>query len=75
MGKKQIPVVSIDTSVPIPERAIYPLAQLEVGDSFLFPADKRGSVQTRASKVKRDTGREFVVRKINKDECRIWRTK
>lgn len=75
MGEIKIPVVSIDTGVPIPEndRLEYPLSQLEVGESFVFPVDKRPSVQSKASKMKRDTGREFVVRKQSPELCRIWR--
>ena len=73
--KKKIEVASIDTGVPVPERAKYPVRELKVGDSFLFPADKRDSVQPLASKIKVETGREFTIRKMDNDTCRIWRIK
>lgn len=73
--KKSIPVVTIDTAVPIPERASYPLDSLEVGESFVVSEDKRTSVQSRTTKVKAATGKEFTVRKTKAGEVRVWRTK
>lgn len=71
----KIPIVTIDSGVPTPARAHYPIEQLKVGESFLFPANKRASVQARASRIKADTGREYTVKKMDKDNCRIWRIK
>jgi hypothetical protein len=75
MSKKTIPVVSIDSGIPAPERASYPYDSLQVGDSFLFPVSKRGSVQSRVNRMKREQGKEFTVKKMDKDTCRVWRIK
>lgn len=72
----KIPVTTIDTGVPIPDSVVnYPLKDLDVGDSFVFPKEKRASVQSKASLVKKETGREFTVSKIDDTNCRIWRVK
>lgn len=73
MSKKSIPVASIDTGVPIPDRASYPIRKLKVGESFLFPANKRSSVQSLASKVKAETGNDYTIKKMDGDTCRLWR--
>lgn len=78
MGEKiQIPVTSIDTGVPVPDdaRAFYPLKELKVNESFLFPLSKRSSVQSRVSRIKADTAKEFIVKKIDEKHARVWRTK
>lgn len=71
----KVDVVTIDTGVPVPARAHYPLEDLKVGESFLFPLKKRSSVQSLASRLKADEGREFTVKKMDADNCRVWRTK
>lgn len=77
-----IPVQRIDTDIPMPggrarpgPEPKYPLMSLEVGDSFSFPYDKRKTVQTRTYQIKRDTGREFAIRKADNNTARVWRTK
>lgn len=70
----KIDVITIDSGVPVP-LGRYPILELKVGDSFLFPISKRPSVQSRANKIKSETGREFTVKKMDEDSCRIWRTK
>ena len=67
----KVPVVTIDTGVPIPEKVSYPLKDLEVGESFVFPANKRSSVSARASRI---TGKEFTIKKQDEATCRVWRT-
>ena len=74
-----IPVYNIDSSVPAPpERhgvlATYPINKLEVGDSILFPRTDRDRVQISASQLKKRTGKNFTVRIMDKENCRIWRT-
>lgn len=71
----KIPVTSIDTAVPVPERGRYPLELLEVGESFLFPVSKRGSVQARASRMKAESDKSFTIKKMDELNCRVWRTK
>lgn len=76
---KSIPVYQIDSSVPIPnKRAAWgslPIDSLKVGDSFLFPRQYRSYVQSTASRLKRKSGKEFTVKAMDEDSCRIWRTK
>lgn len=71
---KTINVYSIDSGVPIPESRGVPLARLEVGESFLFPLSKRASIQTQVSKIKRETDKDFVVKKMDEETARVWRT-
>lgn len=73
MTKKKIPVVTIDTGVPIPGKIRYPLEQLKVGESFVFPVGKRNSVQARASRYAKESGRKFEVRRMDQENCRVWR--
>jgi hypothetical protein len=81
---KQIGVYTIDEDVEIPdsraidrtkEYSLPPLAALEVGQSVLFPLELRKSVQTTASRIKKVDGKDFVVRKVDTDSARVWRTK
>lgn len=71
--------VKVDKNVPVPtDRAAYgeiPIKDLEVGESIVFPATRRSGVQSNASRVKKATGKEFTIRKVNPTDCRIWRTK
>jgi len=61
----------IDQNVPMPTgRALYPLGQLNIGDSFCFPLTKRASVSSLAATY---APKKFTVRKISDTECRVWR--
>lgn len=71
---KDIPVYSIESGVQIPQ-GLPPLRLMGVDDSIVFPLGKRSSVQTFASKLKREEGKEFVVKKLDDNNARIWRTK
>jgi hypothetical protein len=82
---------TIEKGIPVPVRAPkveYPLASLEVGDSFLVPVDfvtdtleaKAGAsktVRTVASAAavanKKDAGSKFAARKVV-GGMRVWRT-
>ena len=70
-----IPVsYEIEDEVPVPVRATpIPLKDLEVGQSFVFPLRERPKVQTYASRYN-EIGKRFTVKKIDKDNCRVWRT-
>lgn len=74
---RNIPIYQVDSGVPIPQERLeqLPLEKLEVGESFLFPLAKRRSVQTVASRMKKEKGKEFTVRKMDENNARIWRTK
>lgn len=75
--KKTIPVeYTIDKGVPVRVTSSkYPLEELEVGDSFVVPKEKRRSVATRMTLVKNATGREFLSRSVSDTEVRVWRIK
>lgn len=71
----EIKVYKIDGGVPMPDKgtALPPIRQLEIGESILFPLNKRASVQSLASHVRRDTGRRFKVQKQDNNTARVWR--
>ena len=52
--------------------SIYPLAQLEVGDSFCVPIDALESIQNAAANYARKHGSRFSCRKID-GQIRVWR--
>ena len=76
----KIDVVTIDTGVPVPETtgkgrpSIWPIDQLGVGESFVFPADKRQTIASAASR-KKEGGKEFTIKKQDDTSYRIWRIK
>jgi hypothetical protein len=63
----------VDQGVPMPKVYRYPIDELEVGESFEFPIEKRQSVQTSASNIKKKSDKSFVVSKVNDEVGRIWR--
>lgn len=68
-------VYEIDSEHPVPTgRATkYPFSLMEVGDSFVLPISKRHNIQARISKIKKETGKVFVIRKMSPTTCRVWR--
>ena len=57
-----------------PRPAIYPLEELEIGESFLVPDLKKGrSARAIARFTARKNGRKFASRKTS-EGIRIWRT-
>jgi hypothetical protein len=69
------PEESVPTPKPRRVRYHIPVKDLEVGQSILFPKTERYYVATTASNMKKKTGKEFTVRAVDTDNCRIWRTK
>lgn len=69
----KVNVYSIDNGIPLPEVKRMPLNDMEVGDSILFPLNKRPNIQSVASRLKRETGKTFVVKKMDDNNARIWR--
>lgn len=67
----------IEEDVPIPDKPTFTaqMIALEVGESFVFPKSKRASVQSIASKIKTDGKKEFTIRVLDDDTCRVWRQK
>lgn len=70
---KKIDVYQIESNVEIPKDTSVPLSALEAGDSMLFPLEKRASVQTSASILKRTQGKTFKVKRVSEDRGRVWR--
>jgi len=68
-------VIEKNVPIPPPGQTKYPWAEMEVGDSFLVPADKGNSAKTAASHfIRRNPGKKFLSR-AEGDELRIWRVK
>lgn len=70
---KKIPVITIDTGVPVPTNR-WPLDSLEVDESFVFPRESEATVRTVAWRLKKNKGKVFVVRKQDDNTMRVWRT-
>ena len=80
MVKKKIPVISLDSTVPVPKeypQAKYPFGSMEVGDSFVVPNELRQRVAGAASQYTRrsDYKIKFTTRSMGDGTVRIWRTK
>jgi hypothetical protein len=69
--------IEIEKGIPVPPpmngktglRAI--LADMDVGDSFLWPKVKRGGLFTY---FRLEPGKRFISRAINEESVRVWRT-
>lgn len=68
-----MPEYKVDKNIEMPKRV--PLESMEVGESFEFPKSKRQSIATMASKLKRETGKEFTIKQQDEESARIWRLK
>jgi len=67
----------IEKNIPFPRSgSMYPIAEMEVGDSFLVEdIDKRSSVVTTICRFRKEQpDRKFTTRKVE-DGYRCWRTK
>ena len=69
-------MIEIRNDVPFPTRAVkvepkYPIAELEVGESFWVPIAK-ASLYSHALRVSKATERKFVVR-AEAEGSRVWR--
>lgn len=72
----KIELYQVEGSVPIPvRRSQNPIVDLKLGDSFLFPLEKRKTMQTMATREKKRYGKEFTIRKVDDKHARVWRTK
>lgn len=73
-----VEVSPLTKDVPMPEtlpRRRYPIPDMEVGDSFTYPAKRRSSVTAATSKFKlKFPKREFTWR-VEGDRIRLWRIK
>jgi hypothetical protein len=68
--------IKIDKNVPIPETsgagALYPFAEMEVGDSFYVEGKTTAQLQNSASHWRKRKGWKFRTRTEDKG-ARIWR--
>lgn len=72
---------AIEVGVPLlpsstGKKALYPFADMNVGDSFVFPLKNRGNVDTAASRYKRGHSEwNYTTRLVppEKTHCRFWR--
>ncbi len=81
-GDKSLgPTLAIEKGVPIPSTALkirYPLADMNVGDSFLVPDDTSGAgpahlrVRAAVSHFSKRNNKRFIVRKVEGGH-RCWR--
>lgn len=66
----------IEGDVPIPElqqRARYPFASMQVGDSFAFDKSLLNSVRNNSQAYAKRRGGKFVCRLVGTDVWRCWR--
>lgn len=76
---RNIPVLKVDSDVPIPVevnqpsvREQVPIDKLKVGESVEFPRELTTALATTASRLKKQ-GKVFTIRKVTDDKARIWR--
>lgn len=78
--------IPIPTTIALGARSRYPLGSMEVGDSFLIPADHDGfrvnakgyrqhNVQASMSAIQKAKGIIFKSRKQEDGSIRVWRVK
>ena len=70
-----VEVYKIERDIPVPKPLVgqLPLDRLEVGESFAFPLELRAKAQVMASQLKRRKDKEFTIRLVGVNECRVWR--
>jgi hypothetical protein len=63
-----------ETNVPIPSARKYPFAQLQPGESVLYPCEtvETKKVSTAAYRVAKYHNWQFIVRRVN-EGVRVWR--
>jgi len=75
--------IALQSGIPVPTSPLsprWPLREMKVNESFAVPRGKRGTVAANASRLTRQTGKEFTIRiHLNPDtgikEVRCWRLK
>ena len=64
MEREDTKPVIIEKGVPFQEsQGMWPLRDLQVGESFALPTDKRDSVQSMATRIGVEEGKVFTIRK------------
>lgn len=62
--------ITIESGIPTPTRARYPIASMNVGDSFVVDANKKNGVYTTAKRL----GAKVVIRSIGEGKVRVWKS-
>lgn len=70
--------MEIEKNIPIPrshaEGGKYPFPQMEIGDSFVVPADRGRAATVACARQKRKHGKQFATRKTEDGKfVRVWR--
>lgn len=70
--------MEIEKNIPIPrshaEGVKYPFPQMEIGDSFVVPIDRRVAVCMACLRYKEKHGKQFTTRKTEDGKSiRVWR--
>lgn len=64
----------IDAGVPLPKRKpTVRLSKMKLNESIAFPEAQRASVQSTASRLKKDKAMWFTIQKMPDGVCRVWR--
>jgi hypothetical protein len=72
--------IKIESGIPMPDAAggrkarlaVWPFAELKVGESFVFLADQRRAASNAAAAAKRNK-HKYTTRKLPDGNTRIWR--
>lgn len=74
--------IRIIKSAPLPpskpprgSKSRYPLLDLEIGDSFVVPAENAGGVRTTAYIVAKRYGVKFTTRTLADGSVQVWRVR
>ena len=66
----------IEKNIPMPNRYLLPFDLLEVGDSFIIPADDIHRVRSHYMRKYNKLGvKRFITKQITIDSFRVWRMK
>jgi len=76
---QQPTIVPVENGIPLPPRrrhaaTKYPLAEMEVGQSFKVDVDKLSSIRVLICRQQKATSKRFAYRTISKRQIRVWRT-
>lgn len=63
----------IEKGIPAPVTHQFPLDQMDVGDSFVFEADKASALHAAVRRFTRINGGDFAVRTEGRGKRRVWR--
>lgn len=73
---REIMSIKIEKGVALPDEGgarAWPIPNMEPGDSFAFPDNKKTAVRSAASYYGSKMGAKFSIRTLPNGESRIWR--